>query len=153
MIYSMTSIKGPTLFLSLLSDRIMFKFWHVQRKHFERGSILSNFFVILNILASRRGWTFRGWKLRGFEEKTRFHHVRETEREYGVRLRNDAKIAIFDAAALFLELKWIEIYIFTSLPLFTCWQHWSKSNSFLAYHCNGYNKLCIINFSLHKVLT
>ena len=53
--YSMTSIKGPTLFLSSLSDRIMYKFGMHKENQSELGSILSNLFVILNILASRRG--------------------------------------------------------------------------------------------------
>ena len=55
----------------------------------------------------------------GFEEKTRFHQVRETEREYGVKLRNDAKIAIFEVQPYFLnwnelKLKFSFIAIFTS---------------------------------------
>ena len=35
--------------------------WHAQRKQSELGSILMNCFVILNILASRRNWTFFFW--------------------------------------------------------------------------------------------
>ena len=71
------------------------------------------------------------------------------EREYGVRLRNDAKIAIFWCITLVLELKWIEVYIFIHYHFFRR-QNWSKSNRFFAYHYNGYNKLNIVNFSLPK---
>ena len=110
---------------------------------------IKQFFVILNILASRRGWTF-GEIFRGFEEKTRFHQVRETEREFGVKLRNDAKIAIFSGATLFLELKLIEIYIFIHYHFYHR-QNWSKSSRFFAYHFNGYNKLNIVNLRLPKI--
>ena len=71
---------------------------------------IKQFFEILNILASRRGWT--GEIFRGFEEKTWFHHVRETESEYGMGLRNDETNHYFWCTTLFLELKLIEIYIF-----------------------------------------
>ena len=73
--------------------------WHIQRKQSELGSILNNFFEILNILVSRRGWTFRVWNFSRFRRKNEVPSgQREREREsVSMKLRNDAKIIIFDA--------------------------------------------------------
>ena len=57
----------PIFKLSQWSYRV--QIWHAQRKQSELESILSNLFVILNILASRRGWTFLGWKFLRFWRK------------------------------------------------------------------------------------
>ena len=49
--YSMTGKKGPSLFLSSISDHV--QIWHAQRKQSELGSILMNFLIILNIFLIR----------------------------------------------------------------------------------------------------
>ena len=147
-IYSMTGIKGLTL-LSQWSNHV--QIWHVQRKQSELGYILSNFFVVLNILASRRGWSFWGVKCFEVLKKKRGSIWSERQNESMEWDSEMTQKLLFLNATLFLKLKWIEIYILIHYNFFH-WQNWSKSNTrFFAYHYNSYNKLSIVNFSLPKV--
>ena len=104
----------PIFKLSQWSYRV--KIWHAQRKQSELGSILSNFFVILNILASRSGWTFKGWNFSRFWRKNKVPSgQRDREREsieHGVRLRKEKKCNLIFG----IEMNW-NLH-FHSLPLF-----------------------------------
>ena len=124
---------------------------HAQRKQPELGSILMKFFIILNISASRRGWTFRGgWNFSRFWRKNKVPSGQRDREWVWSETQKWRKNCYFWHATLFLELKWIEIYIFIHYHIF-CQQHWSKSNRFCAYHYDSYNKLNIVNVSLPKV--
>ena len=114
-------------------------------------SILSNLLVILNILASRRGWTFFGMNFFEVLKKKRGSIRSERQREeYGVRLRNDAKIAIFEGQPYFWN--WNELkFTFPFTTTFSANKIDPKVIGFFAYHYNNYNKLSIVNFSLPKV--
>ena len=93
----MTGIKGPTLFLSSLSDRIMVKFGMHKEKTVWTRIHIKQFVGNFEYLGLQKRLKI----YQGFEEKTRFHQVRETDREYGVRLRNDTKIVIFEVQPYF----------------------------------------------------
>ena len=103
--------------------------WHAQRKQSELGSILITFWIILNILVSRRGWTFLGVKFFEVLKKKQgsIRSEKQREREYGVRLRNDAKIAIFDAQPYFWNWNELKFTFFIHYHFFRQ-QNWSKSN-------------------------
>ena len=107
--------------------------WHAQREQFELGSILSNFLEILNILASRRGWTFWGWNFSRFWRKNEVPPGQRNREWVGSETQKWRKNRYFWSATLFLELKLIKIYIFIHYH-FLHRQNWSKSSRFFAYH-------------------
>ena len=109
--------------LSQWSYRV--QIWHAQRKQSELGSILSNFVVILNNLASRRGWTF--WRVKFFEflKKKRVSIRSDTQRERERERESmewdsemTQKIAIFEAQPCFWN--WNELkFTFSFITTFT----------------------------------
>ena len=149
----MTGIKGPTLFLISLSDCIMFKFGIYKEKTVWTRIHSKQFFYNFEYLGLQKRLNIF-W---GFEGKTRFHQVRKTESEYGSETQKWRKNSLFfDAQPHFLELKWIEIYIFIHYNFFPPTKIDPKVIGLLHYHYNVNNKLSILNFSLlkysHKIL-
>ena len=148
--YSMTGIKGADPIFKLSQRSYLVQIWYAQRKLTELGSILSNMFVILNILASRRGWTFWGWNFSRFWRKNEVPSGQRNRERVWSETQKWRKNCYFWCKTLFLESKLIKIYIFTHYNFFH-WQNWTKSNRFFACHYDNYNKHSIVKFSLPKV--
>ena len=154
--YDRYIVADPIFKLSQRSYHV--QIWYAQRKQSELGSILSNFVVILNILASRRGWTRRGWTFRGWNflrfwrknEVPSGQRDRERQRErerVWSETQKWCKNCCFRSATLFLELK----FTFSFITTFSTNKIDPKVIDFFSHHYNRYNKLSIVNFSLPKV--
>ena len=141
--------KGADPIFKLSQWSYCVQIWHVQRKQSDLGSILMKVLLILNILASRRGWKkFWGYIFRGFELKV--HNVGIVANACS-ELQISSKIQYFCGTISFFAIVINLEFTFSFITTFSVNKNDPKVIGFLRYHYNGYNKLSIINFCLPKV--
>ena len=111
--YSMTCIKGPTLFFKLSQWLYRVSNLACTKKTVWTRINFKQYFCNFEYLGLQKRLNILGSEIfRGFEEKTRFHQVRETERE---SMEWDSEMT---QTSLFLSYFWNWSLHFNSLPLF-----------------------------------